>query len=54
VLIHGHTHQPATHTLGKQAQRVVMSDWDALAAPARLQVLSLDAQGGIERRALPA
>ena len=54
VLIHGHTHQPATHALGKQAQRVVMSDWDATATPARLQVLSLDAQGGIERHPLPA
>jgi UDP-2,3-diacylglucosamine hydrolase len=54
VLIHGHTHQPATHALGKQAQRVVLSDWDASATPARLQVLSLDAKGGIERHALPA
>ena len=30
-LIHGHTHRPATHTLtieGKEAQRVVLGDWD--------------------------
>jgi UDP-2,3-diacylglucosamine hydrolase len=52
VLIHGHTHQPATHALGQHAQRVVLSDWDAEACPARLQVLSLNAQGGIERHPL--
>ena len=54
VLIHGHTHQPANHMLGTHAQRVVLSDWDASATPPRLQVLSLDAQGGIERHALAA
>lgn len=52
VLIHGHTHQPATHKLGQHAQRVVLSDWEADASPVRLQVLSLDAQGGVERHPL--
>jgi len=54
ILIHGHTHRPATHTVGQHAQRVVLSDWDAASNPVRLQVLSLDAQGGIQRHALGA
>jgi UDP-2,3-diacylglucosamine hydrolase len=45
VLIHGHTHQSAVHALGDGLQRVVLSDWDAAATPARLQVLRLDAAG---------
>ncbi|RZJ26102.1 MAG: UDP-2,3-diacylglucosamine diphosphatase [Haliea sp.] len=45
VLIHGHTHQPATHTLGDGLQRVVLSDWEADATPPRLEVLRLDAAG---------
>jgi UDP-2,3-diacylglucosamine hydrolase len=45
VLIHGHTHKPASHDLGPGLQRVVLSDWDAAAQPARLQVLRLDANG---------
>jgi len=52
VLIHGHTHRPAVHPIGLQAQRVVLSDWEATANPPRLQVLSLDAEGGIERHPL--
>lgn len=51
VMIHGHTHKPALHDLGGGLQRVVLSDWDAVAQPARLQVLSLDA-GGLHRLAL--
>ena len=54
VLIHGHTHQPATHALGQNALRVVLSDWEAMASPVRLEVLSLDAQGGIQRKTLKA
>ena len=50
VLIHGHTHRPADHVLGA-GQRVVLSDWDALAAPPRQQVLRLTA-GGLRRIAL--
>jgi UDP-2,3-diacylglucosamine hydrolase len=45
VMIHGHTHKPAAHDLGHGLQRVVLSDWDATAQPARLQVLRLDASG---------
>ena len=53
VLIHGHTHRPAIHYMGSQlARRVVLSDWEATANPPRLEVLSLDAHGGIQRRAL--
>ena len=46
TLIHGHTHRPATHTLGDDGlQRVVLSDWDLCATPPRAEVLRLDAQG---------
>jgi UDP-2,3-diacylglucosamine hydrolase len=45
VLIHGHTHRPATHELGGGLQRVVLSDWEAAATPPRLEVLRLDAAG---------
>lgn len=45
TLIHGHTHQPADHLLNPAAdqpkQRLVLSDWDARATPARLEVLRL-------------
>lgn len=45
TLIHGHTHQPATHSLGEhngeKLTRVVLSDWDALASPPRREVLRL-------------
>lgn len=53
VLIHGHTHRPGVHRMGpQQAQRVVLSDWEATAQPPRLEVLSLDAQGGMQRHPL--
>lgn len=45
-LIHGHTHRPGMHPLAGGARRLVLSDWDAGAAPPRLQVLSLDGDGG--------
>ncbi len=41
-LIHGHTHRPADHDLGHGRQRVVLSDWDLHATPARAQVLRLE------------
>ncbi len=45
TLIHGHTHHPADHNLstpqGKTLRRIVLSDWDANAAPPRLEVLRL-------------
>jgi UDP-2,3-diacylglucosamine hydrolase len=40
-LIHGHTHQPARHTLGKDGIRDVLSDWDVSATPPRCEVLRL-------------
>ena len=43
TMIHGHTHKPADHDLGGGLARVVLSDWDALANPARVEVLRLDA-----------
>lgn len=59
TLIHGHTHRPGETDLGAvtgrgnlhtegvtpNLRRVVLSDWDAAAAPARAQVLRLSASG---------
>ena len=53
TLVHGHTHRPATHDLGDGLRRIVLSDWDAAAAPPRAQVLRLTAQGA-RRLDLPA
>ena len=39
TLINGHTHRPAEHDLGDGLTRWVLSDWEALATPPRLQVL---------------
>lgn len=41
TLIHGHTHQPADHALPGRLRRIVLSDWDLLATPARSEVLRL-------------
>jgi UDP-2,3-diacylglucosamine hydrolase len=41
TMIHGHTHKPATHDLGNGFERVVMTDWDLEATPARAEVLRL-------------
>lgn len=43
-IIHGHTHQPATHALAT-GKRHVLSDWDATANPTRLEVLRLTTNG---------
>jgi len=43
TLIHGHTHRPAEHDLGSGLRRIVLSDWDAAASPARACVLRLSA-----------
>ena len=45
VLIHGHTHRPATHDLGDGCRRHVLSDWDLAATPPRADVLRLTATG---------
>ncbi len=47
VMIHGHTHKPASHKLG-DGERHVLSDWDAKAEPKRLEVLRLTF-GGLSR-----
>ena len=40
VLIHGHTHKPASHDLSHGLSRWVLSDWHATSQPPRLEVLS--------------
>jgi UDP-2,3-diacylglucosamine hydrolase len=45
VMIHGHTHRPADHSLGVVHSRTVLSDWDSGASPARQQVLRLTTAG---------
>jgi UDP-2,3-diacylglucosamine hydrolase len=47
LLLHGHTHRPATHDLGNDLSRMVLSDWEAQASPPRLEVLrwTQDTQG---------
>jgi UDP-2,3-diacylglucosamine hydrolase len=51
ILVHGHTHRPAEHTLAPDLRRVVLSDWDAAAHPPRADVLRLTPQG-LERIAI--
>ena len=43
TMIHGHTHKPANHDLGSHFSRIVMTDWDLSATPARAEVLRLTA-----------
>ncbi|HYW55712.1 MAG TPA: UDP-2,3-diacylglucosamine diphosphatase [Polaromonas sp.] len=45
ILVHGHTHKPATHDLGQGFSRVVLSDWDLCATPPRAEVLRISASG---------
>ena len=45
TLVHGHTHRPATHTLGSGLERVVLSDWDLTSHPARAQLLCISSAG---------
>lgn len=49
-LIHGHTHQPADHRFPTGESRRVLSDWDALAQPARMEVLRLNLSGSVPPR----
>jgi UDP-2,3-diacylglucosamine hydrolase len=44
TMIHGHTHRPADHIVG-EGRRIVLTDWDAAAVPARMEALRLSAQG---------
>jgi UDP-2,3-diacylglucosamine hydrolase len=46
TLVHGHTHRPATQSLGDGYTRYVTSDWDVdQAVPPRAEVLRWDASG---------
>lgn len=58
TLIHGHTHLPKDHVLDTTTKavlrRLVLSDWDAAAQPARLEVLRLQAGQTPQRVALAA
>jgi UDP-2,3-diacylglucosamine hydrolase len=49
TLIHGHTHLPAEHALDAGHRRIVLSDWDAQAAPPRLQALRIGIAGDVQR-----
>ena len=52
VMIHGHTHRPATHTISPGRVRHVLSDWSLdHGEPFRAEVLRIDA-GGLTRLAL--
>ena len=53
TLIHGHTHRPADHELAPGMRRIVLSDWDLDATPARAQVLRLDRLQGLQRLPWP-
>ena len=52
TLIHGHTHQPALHTLSADHQRLVLSDWDAGATPARAEWLTWQMGQGFSRQGI--
>ncbi len=41
TMIHGHTHKPADHALATNLKRIVLTDWDLAATPARAEVLRL-------------
>ena len=45
TMIHGHTHRPATESLGQGCTRHVLSDWDLGHVPHRAEVLRLTATG---------
>ncbi len=50
-LIHGHTHRPMRHMLDNHHERLVLSDWDMQAKPARAEVLRLRSVGDHEKSA---
>lgn len=45
TMIHGHTHQPREHDLGRGLTRIVLADWDLADTPARCEVLRVDVWG---------
>ena len=52
VLIHGHTHRHADHSLSPGLMRYVLSDWDAATSPPRLQAFTWQAGVGFSRTLL--
>ncbi|MDT8991420.1 UDP-2,3-diacylglucosamine diphosphatase [Curvibacter sp. APW13] len=46
TLVHGHTHEGATHRTVSGKLRVVLSDWSASSAPPRLEVLRICSAAG--------
>ena len=54
TLVHGHTHRPGRQALGPGRERLVLSDWDLDASPARAEALRLQASGDWQRIALTA
>lgn len=48
LMIHGHTHRPALHTVGA-TRRYVLPDWECDEAPLRGGWIALQADGSIER-----
>ena len=51
VMIHGHTHRPALHTVGA-TRRYVLPDWEPEASPPRGGWIAIDGDGNITRHAL--
>jgi UDP-2,3-diacylglucosamine hydrolase len=51
VMIHGHTHRPALHTVG-DTRRYVLPDWEPAATPPRGGWIAIDGLGNITRHAL--
>lgn len=45
IMVHGHTHRPATHRLPGDAVRHVLGDWDFDHGPPRAAALRLTAEG---------
>ncbi|MET0322444.1 MAG: UDP-2,3-diacylglucosamine diphosphatase [Duganella sp.] len=51
IMIHGHTHRPALHTVG-DTRRYVLPDWEPEATPPRGGWIAIDGDGNITRHAL--
>ncbi|KQQ45906.1 UDP-2,3-diacylglucosamine hydrolase [Duganella sp. Leaf126] len=51
IMIHGHTHRPALHTVGA-TRRYVLPDWEPAATPPRGGWIAIDGAGAITRHGL--
>jgi UDP-2,3-diacylglucosamine hydrolase len=49
LMIHGHTHRPATHVAANGRTRYVLPDWDCDTTPERGGWLGIDANGQLRR-----